>query len=156
MKLHKTLNHPNIIKFYDALQENNMVYFLLEYAGNGCLFFYIHSQYGLSESLALRFFYQTALAVECLHNLNLVHRDIKPENILLDDNFSVKLCDFGWSCYLEDDQYRTTVCGTYEYMSPEILGTRFHTNKVDIWCLGILLYELLHGELNRKSALLSK
>jgi len=131
-----------------------MVYFLLEYAGNGCMFFYIHSRDGLPESLALRFFYQTALAVEYLHNSNLIHRDIKPENILLDDNFNVKLCDFGWSCYLDDDDYRTSVCGTYEYMSPEILGTRFHTNKVDIWCMGILLYELLHGELKRKPALL--
>ena len=133
-----------------------MVYFLLEYAGNGCLFFYIHSRDGLPESLALRFFYQTAIAVQYLHNMKLIHRDIKPENILLDDNFNVKLCDFGWSCYLDDDDYRTTVCGTYEYMSPEILGTRFHTNKVDIWCLGILLYELLYGELMRKPAIFGK
>ena len=126
-----------------------MVYFLLEYASNGCLLFYIHAREGLPERLALRFFYQTARAVEYMHKNNLLHRDIKPENILLNKDFNVKLCDFGWSCYLEEDDYRTSVCGTYEYMSPEILGNQYHTNKVDIWCLGILLYEMLHGNIIR-------
>lgn len=156
IKLHRDLKHANIIRFQDALQENNMVYLLLEYASNGCLFFYIHSREGLPEKLALRFFYQTALAVDHIHNLKLIHRDIKPENILLDENFNVKLCDFGWSCFLDDDDFRTSVCGTYEYMSPEILGSRVHTNKVDIWCLGIFLYEMLHGYITRQSAIFSE
>jgi len=72
--------------------------------------------------LALRFFYQIASAVHYLHSKNIVHRDIKPENIVLDSNFNCRLCDFGWSCYLDDKDYRTTVCGTYEYMSPEIVN----------------------------------
>lgn len=122
-----------------------MVYLLLEYAGNGTLFFFIHSSEGLPEKLALRFFYQTALAVKHLHDRGLIHRDIKPENILLDDCFNVKLCDFGWSCQLNNEEYWTSICGTYEYMSPEILHKKIHTNKVDIWCLGIFLYEMLHG-----------
>lgn len=121
-----------------------MVYLLLEYAGNGNLFFYIHSLEGLPESLAIRFLYQTALAVSYLHDRNIIHRDIKPENILLDENFNVKLCDLGWGC-LHDEGYRKSICGTYEYMSPEIVLKRQHNNKVDIWCLGILLYEMLHG-----------
>lgn len=154
--MHKQLVHPNIIRFHDALQENNMVYFLLEYASNGCLFYYIHCKEGLPELLALRFFYQTSLALRYLHGMNLIHRDIKPENILLDEDFNAKMCDFGWSCYLEDDDYRTSVCGTYEYMSPEILGSRYHTNKVDIWCMGILLYEMLHGRLIRKPTVLCR
>ena len=145
IKLHQNLFHKNIIKFHDCLQEKNMVYFLLEYAKNGCLFFYIHSQKGLPEKIALRFLYQTSLAIKHLHDRNLIHRDIKPENILIDENFNAKLCDFGWSCFLKNDDYRTSVCGTYEYMSPEIVKDRLHTNKVDIWCLGILLYEMLHG-----------
>lgn len=122
-----------------------MVYFLLEYAGNGNLFFYIHSLEGLPELLALRFLYQTTLAVQHLHQRDIIHRDIKPENILLDDQFNIKLCDLGWSCINDNDQYRTSICGTYEYMSPEIVLDRAHNNKVDIWCLGILLYEMLHG-----------
>lgn len=118
---------------------------MLEYAGNGNLFFYIHAKVGLPENLALRFLYQTALAVQYMHERNIIHRDIKPENILLDDTFNVKLCDFGWSCRIDDDEYRNSVCGTYEYMSPEIVYDKKHNKKVDIWCLGILLYEMLHG-----------
>ena len=63
----------------------------------------------------------------------------------MDEYFNVKLCDFGWSCYLSTDDYRTSICGTYEYMSPEIIHKKIHTSKVDIWCLGIFLYEMLHG-----------
>ncbi len=122
-----------------------MVYYLLEYASNGCLFFYINSKKGLSENLALRFLYQTAKAVKYLHDNRFIHRDIKPENILLDDNFNVKLCDFGWSCFLNNTRYRTSVCGTYEYMSPEIVKEKRHDKSVDIWSLGILLFEMLHG-----------
>ena len=81
-----------------------------------------------------------------LHERNIVHRDIKPENVVFDKDFNCKLCDFGWSCYLEEKDYRTTVCGTYEYMSPEIVNRSTHTNKVDIWCLGVMLYEMLHGD----------
>ena len=121
-----------------------MVYMLLEYAGNGNLFFYIHSLDGLPEQLALRFFYQTAKAIQFFHDRNIIHRDIKPENILLDSNFNVKVCDLGWGC-VHDEGFRKSICGTYEYMSPEIVLKRQHNNKVDIWCLGILLYEMLHG-----------
>ena len=152
IQLHLSLDHPNIIRFHDALQEHNMVYLLLEYASNGCLFFYINSREGLSEKLALRFLYQTSLAVRYLHGNKIVHRDIKPENILLDGEFNVKLCDFGWSCYLEDDDCRMSLCGTYEYMSPEILDHLGHTSKADIWGLGILLYEMLHGWVIRQSS----
>lgn len=122
-----------------------MVYFMLEYAGNGNLFFYIHIREGLPEGLALRFLYQTALALQHMHERNILHRDIKPENVLLDDNFNVKVCDFGWACKADDDEYRSSVCGTYEYMSPEIVYNRKHNKKVDVWCLGVLLYEMLHG-----------
>ncbi len=122
------------------------MYVLLEYASNGCLFFYIHSNKGLPEHLALRFLYQTAKAVKYLHENNFIHRDIKPENILFDKDFNVKLCDFGWSCELRDKQKKKSVCGTYEYMSPEIVAQVPHDYGVDIWCLGILLYEMLHGK----------
>ena len=67
------------------------------------------------------------------------------ENILLDSNYNVKLCDFGWSCTINDEDYWTSICGTYEYMSPEIIFWKSHDSSVDIWCLGILLYEFLHG-----------
>ena len=133
-----------------------MVYILLEYASNGCLFHYIHPKHGLPENLALRFLYQTALGIKYLHDQNIIHRDIKPENLLLDDAFDVKVCDFGWSCYLDDNAVRSTICGTYEYMPPEIVNEQYHTSKVDIWCLGILLYEMLHGRAPFKASNLNE
>lgn len=146
ISLHEKLDHPHIVKFFGVQAKREMVYFLLEYAENSCLFFYIHSQKGIPEHLALRFTYQTALALQYLHNQNLIHRDLKPENILFDEEFKVKLCDFGWSCQLQEGNQRDSICGTYEYMSPEIVYQKQHDKKVDIWCLGILLYEMIHGQ----------
>ena len=76
--------------------------------------------------------------------MDLIHRDIKTENIFLDHNFNVKLGDFGWVC-AETEQAFDYVCGTLEYMSPEVLLERKYTKKLDIWSLGVLFYEMLHG-----------
>lgn len=117
----------------------------MEYAPNGTLFYFIHNREGIDEKLALRFIFQLAKAIQYLHQRNIVHRDIKPENILLDEKFNIKLCDFGWACKIRQHELRTSICGTEEYMSPEIFTKRMHNKSVDIWCLGILLYELLMG-----------
>ena len=146
IELHEKLDHPNIIKYIGSFQNQNMVYIQLEQAKNGCLFYYINSQRGIPELLALRYFYQCCSAVKYLHSKRIIHRDIKPENLLLDENFDIKLCDFGWSCSLADElETRMSICGTYEYMAPEIVFRTPYSYKVDIWCLGILLYEMLHG-----------
>ena len=146
IKFHRSFNHPNIINFVDCLQVGTIVYILLEYARNGSLFHFNHSKHGIPEQIALRFLYQTALAVKYLHDKKIIHRDIKPENILLDDVFNIKLADFGWSCYTDNKSIRTTIAGTFEYMPPEIANEEFHDEKADTWALGILLYELLHGD----------
>jgi serine/threonine protein kinase len=151
--LHRPLDHPRIIRYVDTCQTKNFFYILLECAQNGCLFFYISPTEGLPEALAMRFFYQTCQAVKYLHDHHIIHRDIKPENLLLDEHFNIKLCDFGWSCRAMEYDIRTSICGTYEYMSPEIVVDQKHGFKVDIWCLGIMLYEFLHGEFTRRPSL---
>ena len=80
-----------------------------------------------------------------IHVRNIAHRDIKPENLLLDDNFNIKLCDFGWASEMDSQQPRYSVCGTFEYMPPEVAHEDSHTIAADMWSLGILLYEMLHG-----------
>lgn len=76
----------------------------------------------------------------------MVHRDLKPENLLLSSKFAVKLCDFGWATNLDQKELKRSICGTFEYMSPEIVFEAGHDHKVDIWAMGILLYEMLHGQ----------
>ena len=143
--LHRKLDHPNIIKFYDCIEVENRLYYLLEFAPGNSLFFYLSDDW-LPERLALRFVYYTALAIKYLHDRLIIHRDIKPENILLGENFDVKLCDFGWSTQLQSEKdLKTSVCGTYEYMSPEIMNEATHSFKSDIWGLGILFIEILTG-----------
>ena len=145
-RIHSQLEHPSIIKHILSTERENEFCVLYELAPNGCLFFYIDSRNGFPEHLALRFLYQTAQAVAHLHRNGIVHRDIKPENILLDENFNVKLCDFGCARKMISREIRRSVCGTYEYMSPEIVRETGHDSKTDVWCLGVLFYELLHGK----------
>lgn len=85
-------------------------------------------------------------SIHYLHRKNIAHRDIKPENLLIDSNFRIKLCDFGWSNVMSKKNVRTSVCGTYEYMPPEVVNEQPQTLKTDLWSLGILLYEMLHGK----------
>lgn len=154
--IHKSLSHPHIIKYIDSFQDENYHYILQENACNGNLFLYIDYNNGLGEDLAVKFLYQIARAIQYLHSMDIIHRDIKPENILLNQDFFIKLCDFGCACKLDNDSKRTSICGTYEYMSPEVVDNPFlcgQSKKVDIWGLGILFYEMLEGLITRPSTL---
>ena len=148
--IHSKLNHPNIIKLYNVLETEEEINILLEYAQNGSLYSLIKQENGFSENEAYKYFIQIVNAVYFLHQNNIIHRDIKPENILIGDNNLLKLCDFGWAKELTMNN-RSTFCGTVEYMAPEIVGSGKYDCGVDIWSLGILLYELLIGHSPFKS-----
>lgn len=116
----------------------------MDYVNCGTLFNMIKKKNGMDEKTAFKYFIHTAAAVNFLHENNLVHRDLKPENLLIDENGTVKLCDFGWCVELAVGN-RSTFCGTYEYMAPEIIKESPYNSGIDVWSLGVLLYELIHG-----------
>ena len=142
--IHSKLNHPNIIKLYNVSETDEEINILLECAENGSLYSLIQKEKGFSEHKAYKYFIQIVNAVYFLHQNNIIHRDIKPENILVGENDLLKLCDFGCSKELTMNN-RSTFCGTIEYMAPEIVANEKYDYSVDIWSLGILLYELLMG-----------
>ena len=98
LTIHRKLDHPNIIKFRGYIHEEPYVYIVLDYAEHGNLYSYIHKKKSpLSEREIFKYFYQTCLAIDHMHKNNTMHRDLKPENLLLDKNYNIKLCDFGWA-----------------------------------------------------------
>ncbi|OMJ65386.1 hypothetical protein SteCoe_38325 [Stentor coeruleus] len=144
ISVQKKLIHENIIRLYDSLETPDQVTLVLEYADAGNLYYYLKKKIRLTERKGCFFFTQLCNAVKYLHDLNIIHRDLKPDNILLTKADCVKVCDFGWC--VEGIEERTTYCGTLDYMAPEILKGGQYTNKIDIWSLGIILYELLQGQ----------
>ena len=138
------INHPNIIKLYNYFEIKKNCILILEYASKGTLFDLINIKNGVSERIAFFYFIQALNAIYFLHLHSIIHRDLKPENLLINENNILKLCDFGWSVKLKNDK-RTTFCGTVEYMAPEIIKKQKYDETIDIWSLGVLLYELVHS-----------
>ncbi|KAM3140557.1 hypothetical protein pb186bvf_007369 [Paramecium bursaria] len=137
ISIHKKMDHENIIKLYSFSQDRESLKMVMEYAEGGPLLIQ-----NIQESEILYYFSQICSGIKYLHQNHIIHRDLKPENILL-KNQIVKLCDFGWSVEVENNQYRDTMCGTFEYMAPEITKGKYN-NKVDLWSLGVILYEMYH------------
>ena len=143
------IHHPNVVKLYGHFEDKNYCYFLMEYISKGNIYGLIKKKKKkrLNAQVVASLMKGVISAVYFLHNMNppIIHRDIKPENVLLSEKLEAKLTDFGWSNYLEDDQKRNTVCGTPIYLAPEIIKEKGHDERVDIWCIGVLLFELITG-----------
>ena len=146
INIQSKISHPNIIRLFNYFKDKNNtnVFLILEYASKGTLFDYIRRKKGLDESEAFYYFFQAFNAIFFLHKNKIIHRDLKPENLLINHNNILKLCDFGWSVYLNNSK-RVTFCGTVEYMAPEIVKNEGYDYSIDVWSLGVLLYELIHS-----------
>ncbi len=139
---HSKLFHKNIIHLIAIYEDENNINIILEYANSENLL--IKKKNIKSEKEIFTLFIQILNALCFLHENNLLHRDIKPENILIHNKNEIKLCDFG-TCNENFIGNRNTICGTFEYMAPEIIKEKSYDKSVDIWSLGIVLYELTHG-----------
>ncbi|KAL1844269.1 hypothetical protein VTJ49DRAFT_2326 [Mycothermus thermophilus] len=143
------ISHPNILCLKETFNEPEAFYVVLELAPNGELFHYISTHTKLTEAQTRKVFVQLFEGIKYLHDRNMIHRDIKPENILLmDEDLTVKIGDFGLAKIVGEASFTTTLCGTPSYVAPEILvqgKQRRYTKAVDIWSLGVVLYICLCG-----------
>ncbi|XP_033835638.1 cGMP-dependent protein kinase 2 isoform X1 [Periophthalmus magnuspinnatus] len=134
-----------IVRFFRTFRDQKFVYLLLEACLGGELWTVLRDMSYFDESTA-RFCCGCVLeALEFLHKKNIIYRDLKPENLLLDQNGYLKLTDFGFAKRLVSGRKTWTFCGTPEYVAPEVIMNRGHDSAVDLWAMGILLYELLTG-----------
>lgn len=142
----ETATHPFIVNLCYAFQTPTKLYFVLEFCSGGELFFHLSRAGRFSEGRCRFYSAEIVLAVSYLHSLNIIYRDLKPENVLLDMDGHAKLTDFGLSKEgIEDNFSAKSMCGTPEYLAPEILDKRGHGKAVDWYSLGALTYEMLTG-----------
>ncbi|XP_029032810.1 aurora kinase C-like [Osmia bicornis bicornis] len=140
------LRHPNILKMYGYFHDDKRVYLILEYAPNGELFKELNAQPNkrFDEVRTATYVSQLADALKYCHSKKVIHRDIKPENLLLGMKGELKMADFGWSVHAPSSR-RNTLCGTLDYLPPEMVAGKTHDHTVDLWGLGVLCYECLVG-----------
>ncbi|XP_016074886.1 PREDICTED: lethal(3)malignant brain tumor-like protein 1 [Miniopterus natalensis] len=142
----KNVRHPFLVGLRYSFQTPEKLYFVLDYVNGGELFFHLQRERRFLEPRARFYAAEVASAIGYLHSLNIIYRDLKPENILLDCQGHVVLTDFGLCKEgVEPEETTSTFCGTPEYLAPEVLRKEPYDRAVDWWCLGAVLYEMLHG-----------
>ncbi|XP_046382562.1 aurora kinase C-like [Ischnura elegans] len=146
IEIQSHLSHPNILKMFTYFHDQRRVFLVLEYAAGGELYTEMNKQPGnrFSEARSAKYVYQVADALNYCHENKVIHRDIKPENLLLTIGGNVKIADFGWSVHAPSLS-RKTMCGTLDYLPPEMVIGERYCEFVDNWCLGVLCYEFLVG-----------
>ncbi|XP_069934740.1 serine/threonine-protein kinase SIK3 isoform X5 [Oryctolagus cuniculus] len=148
VQIMKMLCHPHIIRLYQVMETERMIYLVTEYASGGEIFDHLVAHGRMAEKEARRKFKQIVTAVYFCHCRNIVHRDLKAENLLLDANLNIKIADFGFSNLFTPGQLLKTWCGSPPYAAPELFeGKEYDGPKVDIWSLGVVLYVLVCGAL---------
>lgn len=137
------IQNPFIVQLFWTYHDDNYLYMLLEYVPGGELFTYLRNAHKFENDKALFYAAEIVSALAGLHEKDIIYRDMKPENVLIDCQGHVKLTDFGFAKKVKDRTW--TLCGTPEYLAPEIIQSKGHGKAVDWWSLGILIYEMLAG-----------
>ena len=137
------LDHPFIVKFVASFQDTMHLYVVMELVIGGEIFFHLRNSGRFSNETTRNYVSQVTLALSYLHEQDILYRDLKPENLILDEKGYIKLVDFGFSKEVKDRTW--TLCGTSEYLAPEVIQSKGHGKGADWWALGILIYEMLAG-----------
>ncbi|XP_014665159.1 PREDICTED: serine/threonine-protein kinase Aurora-2-like isoform X2 [Priapulus caudatus] len=145
IEIQSHLRHPHILRLYGYFYDETRVYLILEYAPRGELYKELQKAVRFDDKRSATWIAQLTDALMYCHSKKVIHRDIKPENLLLGLTGDLKIADFGWSVHAPSSR-RTTLCGTLDYLPPEMIEGRAHDDKVDLWSLGILCYEFLVGK----------
>jgi len=144
IEIQSHLRHPNILRLYGYFYDSNRVYLILEFAAKGELYKLLQTEQRFTEIKTAKYIAQLAGALKYCHDKHIIHRDIKPENLLVSMNGELKIADFGWSVHAPNNR-RHTLCGTLDYLPPEMIEGKEHDQQVDVWSLGVLTYEFLVG-----------
>ncbi|KAH8283143.1 hypothetical protein KR054_012463 [Drosophila jambulina] len=146
IEIQSRLKHPNILRLLTWFHDDSRIYLALEIASGGEVYKHLRNapNHRFDEPRSAKYTYQVANALNYCHLNNVIHRDLKPENILLTSTDDLKLADFGWSAHTPNNK-RRTLCGTLDYLPPEMVNNSSYDDSVDQWCLGILCYEFLVG-----------
>lgn len=144
IEIQSHLRNRNILRMYGYFYDAKRIYLILEYSPGGELYKRLMAKGRFNERTSARYISDLATALDYCHDKHVIHRDIKPENLLIGAQGEIKIADFGWSVHAPTSR-RNTLCGTLDYLPPEMVEGREHDANVDIWSLGILLYEFLVG-----------
>eukprot|EP00743_Colponemidia_sp_Colp-15_P001581 GILK01001727.1.p1 GENE.GILK01001727.1~~GILK01001727.1.p1 ORF type:complete len:380 (+),score=33.60 GILK01001727.1:100-1140(+) len=144
IEIQSHLRHPNILKMHGFFWDEKRIYLILEFAPGGELYKELQRHRTFPEKRAAAYIHQLASALHYCHSKHVIHRDIKPENLLLGSNGELKIADFGWSVHAPNSR-RRTLCGTLDYLPPEMIESQEHDFRVDVWSLGVLCFEFLVG-----------
>lgn len=145
--IHKSLSHPHVVKMEGYFEDIDNVYILLELCSRRSLMELHKRRRAVTEPEARYFTHQIVNACIYLHNNKIIHRDLKLGNLFLNDDMQVKVGDFGLATTLDyDGERKRTLCGTPNYIAPEMLDKKGHSFEVDIWAIGCILFTLLVGK----------
>jgi serine/threonine protein kinase len=137
------ISFPFIVNLIESFQDENNMYLVFDLVQGGEIFRLIREEKVFPNDVALFYVTEIVVVFEFLHANKIAYRDLKPENLLIDNDGHIKLTDFGFAKKIDDKSY--TLCGTPEYLAPEVILGQGHNQGVDWWALGVMIYEMLSG-----------